>query len=95
MPITPQQIQNAAAKQLTARPGTQLIERFHGTLKARTKVMRGLKTRQSAKLITDGWLIHYNFFRPHEGIGGKAPAEKAGVKLPFRNWLDVVTQGGI
>lgn len=83
-----------AAKRLTARPGTQLIERFHGTLKARTKVMRGLKTRKTAKLITDGWLVHYNFFRPHEALGNKTPAEKAGIKFPFKNWADVVSKGG-
>jgi putative transposase len=80
------------AKKLTTSPGTQLIERFHGTLKARTKVMRGLKTRSSAKLLTDGWLVHYNFFRPHEAHNGKTPAEKAGIKFPFRNWLDVVKE---
>ncbi len=71
-----------------------IIERFHGSLKARTKVMRGLKTRQSAKLITDGWLVHYNFFRGHEGLGGKTPAQKAGIKFPYRDWLDVVAKGG-
>jgi hypothetical protein len=59
-------------------------------LKARTKVMRGLKTRKSAKLITDGWLVHYNFFRPHEALGDKTPAEKAGIKFPVRNWLDII-----
>lgn len=78
------------SKTLTTSPGTQLIERFHGTLKARTKVMRGLKTRKSAKLFTDGWLVHYNFFRPHEALGNKTPAERANIKFPFRNWLDVV-----
>jgi transposase-like protein len=77
-------------KKLATSGGTQLIERFHGTLKSRTKVMRGLKKRETARLIMDGWLIHYNFFRPHEALGDKAPAEKAGIKLPFRNWLDVV-----
>jgi len=55
--------------------------------------MRGLKTRKSAKLITDGWLVHYNFFRKHEALGDKTPAEKAGVKFPFKNWLDVVNNG--
>jgi transposase-like protein len=81
------------AKRLTAEPGTQLAERFHGTLKVRTKVMRGLKTRKSAKLITDGWLVHYNFFRPHEALGDKTPAEKAGIKFPFKNWLHIVKGG--
>jgi transposase-like protein len=76
------------------QPNTNLIERFHGTLKQRTKVMRGLKKRSAAKLIMDGWLVHYNFFRPHEALGNKTPAEKAGIRFPFRNWADVVKNGG-
>jgi len=66
-----------------------LIERFHGTLKARTKVMRGLKSRESARLLTDGWLVHYNYLRGHEALGGKTPAERAGVNFPYNNWLDI------
>lgn len=82
------------AKKLTTSPGTQLIERFHGTLKSRTKVMRGLKKRETARLIMDGWLIHYNFFRPHEALNGKTPSEKAGIRFPYKNWLDIVKTGG-
>lgn len=82
------------AKKLTTSDGTQIIERFHGTLKARTKVMRGMKKRETARLIMDGWLVHYNFFRPHESLRDKTPAEKAGIKFPFKNWLDVVRKGG-
>jgi transposase-like protein len=82
------------AKKLTADPGTQLAERFHGTLKARTKIMKGLKTRKSARLFLDGWLVHYNFLRPHEALKGRygnlTPAEKAGIKFPFRDWLDII-----
>lgn len=83
------------AKKLTARPGTQLIERFHQTLKARTEVMKGLKTRRSAHLILDGWLVFYNYLRPHEGLGSKTPAEKAQAKFPYRNWLDLVKGGSL
>lgn len=73
-----------------ADSSSTLIERWHGTLKDRTKVMRGLKTKETAQLILDGWLVHYNYFRGHEGLDGKTPAEKANIRLPFRNWLDVV-----
>lgn len=79
-----------AAKKLTSKVGTQLIERFHGTLKSRTKIMRGLKKGETAKLIMNGWLVHYNFFRPHESLGDKTPAEKAGIAFPYRNWADIV-----
>jgi putative transposase len=77
------------AKTLTSSPGTQLIERFHGSLKARTKVMRGLKTIETAKQLMEGWLVHHNFFRPHETLGGHPPAEKAGIAYPFRDWADI------
>ena len=81
------------SKPFTDVNSTNIIERFHGTLKARTKVMRGLKTQETAELITDGWLIHYNYFRPHQALKDKTPAEKAGIKFPFKNWLDIVKGG--
>jgi putative transposase len=49
---------------------TSLIERFHGTLKDRTKVMRGFKDIDTLLQFTDGFLVYYNFLRPHEGLDG-------------------------
>jgi len=71
---------------------TNLIERFHGTIKSRTKVMRGLHTPESARLFMDGWLVHYNFFRPHMSLRDRTPAMMAGIRFPFRNWKQVVEQ---
>ena len=81
------------SKGFEVQPNTNTIERFHGSLKARTKVMRGMKKRETAKLILDGWLIHYNYFRPHGSLGGKTPAQKAHATYPYKNWLDVVKGG--
>lgn len=71
---------------------TNLIERMHGTIKSRTKVMRGLHTPESARLFLDGWLVHYNFFRPHMSLDDRTPASAAGIRFPFRNWKDVTEQ---
>ena len=71
---------------------TNLIERFHSTLKSRTKVMRGLHTMKSARLFLDGWLVHYNFFRPHMSLNDRTPASVAGIRFPFRNWKDITEQ---
>jgi putative transposase len=79
-------------KPFTVEQNTNLIERFHGTLKQRTKVMRGLKDIKTAKLITEGWLLHYNYLRPHEALNGKTPAQVAGVKYPYRHWQDIVAK---
>ena len=54
--------------------------------------MRGLKDMASARLITEGWLLHYNYLRPHEALKGKTPAEVAGVKYPYRNWQELVAK---
>lgn len=89
----------AASKHYQSGPfaldhSTRAIERFHGTLKDRTKVMRALANRESARLAMNGWLCHYNFFRPHPGLGDKTPAEAAGATdIPFKGWKDVVMGG--
>ena len=59
---------------------TNRIERFQGTIKDRTKVVRGFKTLPTARLILDGFLIHYNFFKPHMSLVNKTPAEVAKVQ---------------
>ena len=84
----------ADTKHIQSRPfeiqnKNNIIERFHGTLKARTKVMRGLKSLETAKFFTDGWLVHYNFLRPHDSLNDKTPAEASGIKFPYENWFDI------
>jgi len=62
---------------------TNIIERFHGTLKDRTQVMRDLKKPETA--IVEGFLVFYNYFRPHESLKDKTPAEVAKISFPFKN----------
>ncbi len=83
-------------KGLTAEINTNIIERWHGTLKDRIKVLRGFKQVPSALTIIEGWLTHYNFFRPHESLNDRTPAQAAGITAQFQNWADVVqSQKGI
>lgn len=69
---------------------TSLIERWHGTIKSRTKTMRGLKNLETAIDFTNGFLAYYNYLRPHETLDNKTPAEVAGVVYPHKNWDDVI-----
>ena len=68
---------------------TQKIERFHSTLKQRTKVMRGLKNIETAHDFVNGWLVHYNYLRPHTALDDRTPAEVAGIDFPYKNWADI------
>jgi len=87
----------ADTKHIQSKPfvdidSTNIIERFHGTLKDRTNVIRGFKNMTTAELLTDAWLVHYNFFKEHEALGNIPPAQKMGIPIPFKNWAEVVKQ---
>lgn len=64
-------------------------ERMQGTFRDRTKTMRGLQGRASGQRYLDGWVLQYNLFREHEGLGYRTPGEAANVNPPFSEWSDV------
>lgn len=60
---------------------SDLVEHWQNILKDRKKFMHTLKDKKSMQMILDRWQIHYNFFRIHDELAGKTPAEKAGIKF--------------
>ena len=86
----PKPIQHIRTRPFGPEINTNLIERFHGTLKARYKVMRGLKTMESAALLLEGFTVHYNFFRPHMTLENQTPAQAAGIDMGCASWVNVV-----
>lgn len=86
----------ADAKHIVSKPfadaelSTNLMERWNGTLKDRLRPMRGMDRNSNFQVILEGFVFYYNYLRPHMGIGGKTPAEKAGAGYPYKNWGDVV-----
>lgn len=87
--------QHVKLKNIKEGTNNNIIERFHGTVKERTKVMRGMDTDESAKLLFEGQRIHYNYLRPHMALNGKTPAEKAGIdlKLEGNKWEQLIKRG--
>jgi hypothetical protein len=58
-------------------------------MEERNKVMRSLKKTDSP--IIDGQRIYYNYVKPHQGLDGKTPAEKAGIGIGDENkWLGLI-----
>jgi transposase-like protein len=74
---------------IRARETNNIVERLHGTLKDRTRVMRGLKDQESTKAILEGYAIHYNYIRPHQSLKDKTPAQIAGIK-GNNNWKTLI-----
>ena len=65
------------------------MERMNGEIRDREKVMRSLKTTDTP--ILKGLQVYHNLFRPHEGLDGKTPAERAGIQIEGSNpWLTVI-----
>jgi len=76
---------------ICARETNNIVERLHGTLKDRTKSMRGLKAFDSTKQILEGYTVHYNCVRPHQSLKGKTPAQAARMDVP-NNWKGLIEQ---
>jgi hypothetical protein len=76
---------------IRARETNNIVERLHGTLKDRTKPMRGLKSFESTKSLLEGYAVHYNCVRPHQSLGGKTPAQAARMEVPS-NWRGLIDQ---
>jgi putative transposase len=68
---------------------TSKIERWHSTLKERTKVMKAFRNVDTLIQFTDGFQAYYNFLKPHHSLIGKTPAEAAKVKYDVKSWQDV------
>ncbi|MBI4188899.1 MAG: DDE-type integrase/transposase/recombinase [Chloroflexi bacterium] len=82
--------QGSPFKLLGSGKNTSLIERFHNSLKDRTKVMRDLRDKNTLKRFTDGWLVYYNFYRPNMALNELPPAQVAGLEYDWHSWADVV-----
>ena len=64
-------------------------EKVNGTFADRTSSARGTNWEDS--LVYHVFALHYNYIRPHVGIGGKTPAEAAGIKIRGHDkWLTLI-----
>jgi putative transposase len=73
------------------RSNNNMVERLHGTIRQRNKVMRGLDDVETAQTMMDGMRIYYNFLRPHTALNGKTPSEVSQVAEPNnRTWKNLI-----
>jgi len=82
---------------LEGETNNNVVERYHGTLRERYKVMRGFKSLKTANQIVNAFYVHYNYVRPHQALG-MTPAEYAwmsgggkGIKFRLENqWKNIL-----
>ena len=72
-------------------------ERLQGAFKDRSKTQRGFQEVRTGHDCLEAWSIEYNFFKGHSALGGRTPAEAAGVasQVPWGDsWEDITRMGG-
>jgi len=72
------------------RSNNNMVERLHGTIRQRSKVMRGLDDMETAQTVMDGMRLYYNFLRPHSALNGKTPAQKANIESDEAKWMSLI-----
>jgi len=49
------------------------------------------RVKRIDNVVLDGCQLYHNYFREHEGLHGKTPAEIAGIKIEGENkWITVI-----
>lgn len=73
------------------RSNNNMVERLHGTIRQRNKVMRGLDDMKTAQTMMDGMRLYYNFLRPHIALNRKTPSEVSKIaELDERTWKSLI-----
>ena len=84
-------VKHVVSKGIRAEINKNLSEWLQGTFRDRDKTLLGMKQRESGQAYLDGLVLNYNYFRPHQALDGKMPAERAGAEIPFESWRDVAS----
>ncbi len=70
------------------------MERMNGEVRDREKVMRGLKVEDTP--ILKGYQIFHNYIRPHQGLGGRTPADASGIHVEGENkWITLIQNASV
>jgi len=69
-----------------------LMERWNGTFRQRSKSFRAIKNMNSVSV--DGFILYYNFIRDHMGINA-IPSERAGIYIEDNKWDTLIQNATI
>lgn len=88
----PLQTKHVRYESIRADPHNNKIERFHGTMREKDKIMRGWKGNRNAQALLDGYRVWYNFVRPHQALNGLTPSQASGIDIPNNGnkWIGLI-----
>ena len=95
--VFPKETEHIVSKGIRHEINNNLSERLQGSFRQRTKTQRGLEMLRTGQDYLDGWVLDYNFFKKHEALKGRTPAEYVGIDhlVPWDDsWGDITRMGG-
>ena len=76
------------------KKNNNIQERLNGEFRDREKVFRGLKKDDSPAIA--GIRLHHNYVRPHMGLGGDTPADRAGIEIRGNDkWKTIIQNASL
>jgi putative transposase len=70
----------------------EISDEYNESLQDHIRILHPLKRIDHAYLISDGWLVHYNYFRLHRALNNRTPADEARANFKFHTWSDLISQ---
>ena len=58
-----------------------LLDKFRSVIKDRRRTIKRLRKLENVRLILNGFIVYYNFFRPQQVLDLQTPGRKAGVTI--------------
>ena len=68
------------------------LERLNGSVKRRVKPMGAFRSMKGARTFAAGYRIYHNFVKPHRALGGRTPAEAAGLSDRRLGWDELTAR---
>jgi transposase-like protein len=67
-----------------------LISTFDDIIDQRTRFVCALKNQATLEKFLSGWQLDYNYFKCQNRLGGKTPAQTAGINCPYKDWKSLL-----
>lgn len=71
-----------------------IAQKFQRQLRKRDDIIRSFRNFDTARMLNDAWLVHYNFIKANNNTRRKARATKIGEAL-LNSWADIINQSKI
>lgn len=86
-----QECRHIGEARLRGKKNNNIEKRLNGTFRDREKILRGVKKADTPTM--SGFVMHYNFVRPHMGLDGRTAAR---IKIVGRDkWMTIIGNAGM